>query len=48
MYTIDFETDKIVNGSKLSPKPVGLSVKCGNEPAFFYACASLLPSIYSH
>ena len=37
MYTIDFETDKIVNGSKLSPKPVGLSVKCGNEPSKYYA-----------
>lgn len=37
MITIDFETDKIVNGSSRTPRPVGLSVKHDNESAEYFA-----------
>ena len=37
MYTIDFETEAIENGSGLSPKPVGVSIKRDAHPARYYA-----------
>lgn len=37
MYTIDFETKKAVNGSNMSPEPVGVSIKDGNLPSKYYA-----------
>ena len=37
MYTIDFETKKIVNGSNKSPRPVGVSIKHNNEPSKYWS-----------
>lgn len=37
MYTIDFETKKAVDGSDFSPEPVGVSIKCHNQPSKYYA-----------
>ena len=37
MYTIDFETEKIIDGSPKTPKPVGLSVKYGKSASKYYA-----------
>lgn len=37
MYTIDFETKKIIDGSDISPEPVGVSIKHDNEPSKYYA-----------
>lgn len=37
MYTIDFETKKAVNGSNMSPEPVGVSIKDGKSPSKYYA-----------
>lgn len=37
MYTIDFETKKAINGSNISPEPVGVSIKYCNEPSKYYA-----------
>jgi DNA polymerase-1 len=37
MWTIDFETHKIVQGSNISPVPVGVSIKRGYEPSEYYA-----------
>lgn len=37
MYTIDFETKKAINGSSMSPEPVGVSIKCHNQPSKYYA-----------
>jgi DNA polymerase-1 len=37
MYTIDFETKKIVNGSNKSPRPVGVSIKHNGEPSKYWS-----------
>jgi DNA polymerase-1 len=37
MYTIDFETLPIENGSDKTPIPVGVSIKIGNSPSVYYA-----------
>jgi DNA polymerase-1 len=37
LYTIDFETHAIINGSPYSPIPVGVSIKLNNNPSYYYA-----------
>ena len=37
MFTIDFETHKIIKGSDITPVPVGLSVKIDDGPSVYYA-----------
>lgn len=37
MWTLDFETKKIVDGSGTTPEPVGVSLKYNNEPSFYMA-----------
>lgn len=37
MFTLDFETHKIENGSPMSPKPVGLAVKADSDEAKYYS-----------
>lgn len=37
IYTIDFETESIVNGSPTMPIPVGVSIKYNDEPSHYYA-----------
>jgi len=37
MYTIDFETKKIVNGSPKSPKPVGVSIKKNRNKSKYFS-----------
>jgi DNA polymerase-1 len=37
IYTIDFETGAIINGSNYSPIPVGVSVKIDKQPSHYYA-----------
>lgn len=36
-YTLDFETEKIVDGSPTPPKPVGMALKRGSDPGIYYA-----------
>ena len=31
------ETKKAINGSSMSPEPVGVSIKCHNQPSKYYA-----------
>lgn len=37
MYTIDFETHPIENGSNKAPLPVGVSIKVDSSPSVYYA-----------
>jgi len=37
MYTVDFETHRIVSGSNTAPTPVGAAVKTDDNPAHYYA-----------
>lgn len=37
MYTIDFETEMIINGAPKMPVPVGVSIKHNDEPSHYYA-----------
>ena len=37
LLTLDFETHKIVSGSALPPKPVGLAIKENDGPGKYYA-----------
>lgn len=37
IYTIDFETESIENGSPRMPKPVGVSIKLNDEPSHYYS-----------
>ena len=41
MYTIDFETHKIIKGSYRMPIPVGVSIKENNSPSKYYAFGHL-------
>lgn len=42
MWTIDFETEKIIEGSGKTPKPVGVSIKYKNEPSKYYSWGHLI------
>jgi DNA polymerase I-like protein with 3'-5' exonuclease and polymerase domains len=37
IITLDYETEKIVNGSPTPPKPVGIAVKIGSNKGRYYA-----------
>lgn len=37
MFTIDFETEKIVDGSPTCPRPVGVSIKHNYTPSLYYS-----------
>jgi|TARA_R110000824_G_scaffold386054_1_gene580523 DNA polymerase I-like protein with 3'-5' exonuclease and polymerase domains len=41
LLTLDFETHKIVSGSALPPKPVGLAIKENDGPGKYYAWGHL-------
>lgn len=37
MYTLDFETEKIIDGEGISPAPVGVAIKEDDEPGEYFA-----------
>lgn len=37
MFTLDFETHRIIKGSDTSPLPVGYSIKHDSSPSYYYA-----------
>lgn len=48
MYTIDFETEAIVQGSDRSPNPVGVAIKHNNQPSIYYSWGHIEGISQSH